>query len=48
MSKKMTCPYCNKRIMAGEPKVKEGDEWYHLSCAVEEADGNDLNNELGD
>ena len=40
------CDYCNQPIKDDEAKVYENGGWYHLHCAAEEADGNDLTNEM--
>jgi ribosomal protein L24E len=41
------CCYCGKSIEDEQLAVKEDGDWYHLVCAAQEADGNDLSNSFG-
>jgi hypothetical protein len=44
----MICSYCNQPILPDEPKVRELGEWLHIGCAVQQQDGFDLDNSMGD
>ncbi len=49
MDKKKICDYCDNPILPDEPTVKDmcGDDM-HLSCAAEEAEGDEINNRYYD